>query len=54
MGGLDDQVLNAVGNGAIQSLAHVVNFLAVAGLHMVNDDLRGEGAAHAPIGVSGL
>ena len=51
---LNNQVLNAVGNSAVQSLLHVINFLAIAGLHMVDDDLCGESAADGPIRVSGL
>ena len=51
---LDDQIPDAVGNGAVQSLLHVVDLLAVAGLDVVDDDLRGEGAADAPIRVGGL
>ena len=51
---LNNQVLNAVGNSAVQSLLHVIDFLAIAGLHMVDDDLCGESAADGPIRVSGL
>ena len=54
MGGLDDQVLDTVGNSAVESLLHVVDLLAVTGLDMVDDDLGGEGAADGPIRVSGL
>ena len=54
VGGLDDQILHAVGHSAVQSLLHVVDLLAVAGLNMVDDDLCGEGAADRPIGISGL
>ena len=54
MGGLDDQILHAVGNSALQSLLHVVDLLAVTGLNMVDDDLCGEGAADRPVGVCGL
>ena len=54
VGGLDDHVLHAVGHSAVQSLLHVVDLLAVAGLNMVDDDLCGEGAADRPIGISGL
>ena len=50
VGGLDDKVLHAVGHGALQSLLHVVDLLAVAGLDVVDDDLRGEGAADGPFG----
>ena len=49
VGGLDDQVLHAVGHSAIQSLLHVVDLLAVAGLNMVDDDLCGEGTADRPV-----
>ena len=51
---LDDQILDAVGYGTVQRLLHVVDFLAVTSLHMVDDDLGGKGAANAPIGVCGL
>ena len=51
---LDDQILDAVGHGTVQRLLHVVDLLAVTGLHMVDDDLGGKGAANAPIGVCGL
>ena len=54
MGGLHDQVLHAVCHSAVQCLLHVVDLLTIACLHMVDDDLRGKGAAHAPVGVSGL
>ena len=54
MGGLHDQVLHAVCHSAVQCLLHIVDLLAVACLHMVDDDLCGKGAAHAPVGVSGL
>ena len=50
MGGLDDQILHAVGNSALQSLLHVVDLLAVTGLNMVDDDLCGEGTADRPVG----
>ena len=51
---LDNQILDAVGNGTLKRLVHVVDLLAVAGLNVVDDDLRGEGAADAPIRVGGL
>ena len=51
MGGLHHQLLHAVGDSALQSLLHVVDLLAVTGLDVVDDDLRGEGAAHGPVGV---
>ena len=54
VGGLHDQVLHAVCHSAIQCLLHIVDLLAIACLHMVDDDLCGKGAAHAPVGVSGL
>ena len=54
MGGLDDQVLDTVGNSAVEGLLHVVDLLAVTGLDMVDDDLGSEGAADGPIRVSGL
>lgn len=51
---LDNQILDAVGNGTLKRLVHVVDLLAVAGLNVVDDDLRGEGTADAPIRVGGL
>ena len=54
VGRLYDEVLDAVGDGALKSLLHVVYKLAVAGLDVVDDDLRGEGAAHGPVGERGL
>ena len=54
VGGLDDQILHAVGDSALHSLLHVVDLLAVTGLHMVDDDLCSEGTADRPVGVSGL
>ena len=51
---LDNQILDTVGNGTLKRLVHVVDLLAVAGLNVVDDDLRGEGAADAPIRVGGL
>ena len=54
VGGLDDQILHAVGNSALQSLLHVVDLLAVTGLNMVDNDLCGEGAADRPVGICGL
>ena len=54
MGGLHHQGFDAVGHGAVQGLAHVVDFLTVAGLHMIDDDLGGKGAAHGPIGIGCL
>ena len=53
VGGLDDQGLDAVGDGAIHGLLHVVDLLAVPGLDVVDDDLGGEGAADGPLGISG-
>ena len=50
MGGLHQQVLHAVADGALQGLVHVVDELAVTGLDVVDDDLGGEGAANGPIG----
>ena len=54
MGGLHDQVLHVVCHSAVQCLLHIVDLLAVACLHMVDDDLCGKGAAHAPVGVGSL
>ena len=51
---LDNEVLDAVGDGTIERLGHVVDLLAVTGLHVVDDDLRGEGAADRPVGECGL
>ena len=50
VGGLHHQLLDTVGNGTLQCLLHIVNDLAVTGLHMVDNDLRGKGAAHGPLG----
>ena len=49
MGRLHHQALDAVGHGAVQRLAHVVDHLAVTGLDVVDDDLAGKAAAHAPV-----
>ena len=49
MGRLYYQILYAVGYGTIQSLSHIVNGLAVAGLDMVDDDLRGKGTSYGPV-----
>ena len=47
---LDHEVLHAVFDRAFQRLIHVVDELAVARLHVVDDDLRGERSAHRPVG----
>ena len=52
--GLHHQMLYAVCHSAVQSLLHIVDAFIVAGLHMVDDDLCGEGAAHAVVRVGGL
>ena len=49
MGGLQHQLLDAVGHRPIQCLFHVVDGFAVPCLHMVNDDLGSKGPAHKPI-----
>ena len=54
VGGLDDQILHAVFHSAIHGLLHVVDLFAVTSLHMVDDDLCGECAAHRPIRVCSL
>ena len=54
VGGLDHEVLHTVGHSAVHGLLHVVDLLAVTGLHMVDDDLGGEGTADRPIRVSFL
>ena len=54
VGGLDDQILHAVFHTAVHGLLHVVDLFAVTSLHMVDDDLCGECAAHRPIRVCGL
>ena len=51
---LDDKILHAIGNCTVERLGHVVDLLAVTGLDVVDDDLRGEGAADGPVGVRGL
>ena len=54
VGGLDDQILHAVGHSAVHGLLHVVDLLAVAGLDMVDDDLSGESAADKPVRIGCL
>ena len=51
---LDNEILHAIGNCTVERLIHVVDLLAIAGLHVVDDDLRGEGAADGPVGIRGL
>ena len=46
MGGLNHQILDPVGDGTVQGLAHIVDDLAVPVLHMVDDDLAGEASSH--------
>ena len=46
---LYDQRLHPVRDRAVQGLGDVVDDLAVARLDMVNDDLAGKAAAHAPV-----
>ena len=48
---LDHQVLHPAGHRTLQRLLHVVDRLAVAGQHMVDDDLGGKGTPHAPVGI---
>ena len=50
MGGLDDEVLDAVGGGPVQSLGHVVDLQAVPLGQLVDDDLAGEGPADLIVG----
>ena len=47
---LHDQRLHPVRDRAVQGLGDVVDDLAVARLDMVDDDLAGKAAAHAPVG----
>ena len=49
--GLYDKILNAIGNGALQSLIHVVDLLAVSCLNVVNNDLSRESSSYGPVGV---
>ena len=51
---LDNEVLHAIGNCTVERLGHVVDLLAVTGLDVVDDDLRGEGTADRPVGVGFL
>ena len=51
VGRLDDEVLHAVCDRTLERLIHVVDLFAVTGLDVVDDDLRGEGAADGPVGV---
>ena len=51
VGRLNNEVLDAVGNCAVQSLRHVVDLLAVTSLNVVDDDLCSESAADRPVGV---
>ena len=53
VGGLHQQLLDAVLHGALESLIHVVDGDALPGLNVVDDDLGGEGAADAPVGEGG-
>ena len=46
MGGLNHQILDPVGDGTVQGLAHIVDDFAVPVLHMVDDDLAGEASSH--------
>ena len=54
VGRLYDQVLYAVCFGAGECLVHVVDGLAVARLHVVDDDLGSKGPADSPVGISFL
>ena len=51
---LDNEVFDAVGDSALKRLLHIIDLLAVTRLNMVDDDLRGEGAADGPVGIRGL
>ena len=54
VGGLDDEILDAVGCRSFEGLVHVVDEFAVAGLDVVDDDLGGEGSSYCPVGIGGL
>ena len=49
--GLNDKILNSVFLCARQGLVDVINDLAVAGLHMVDDDLCCKSSADRPVGI---
>ena len=51
---LDHEILHAIGNCTVERLGHVVDLLAVTGLHVVDDDLSSERAADRPIRVGFL
>ena len=50
--GLDQQVLYAALYGAVQSLLHIVDLLAVPAVDMLDDDVGGEAAADVIVGES--
>ena len=47
---LDHKLLDAVVDRTFERLIHVVDELAVARLHMIDDDLRGERSSDRPVG----
>ena len=46
---LDHEMLDAVVDGTLQRLVHVVDLLAITRLDVIDDDLRGEGTTHRPV-----
>ena len=46
---LDHEMLDAVVDGTLQRLVHVVDLLAITCLDMIDDNLRGEGTTHRPV-----
>ena len=52
MGGLDQQILYAALYGAIQSLLHIVDLLAVPAVDMLDDNVGSEAAADVIVGES--
>ncbi len=49
MGRLYNQVLNAIVNGTLKSLIHVVDLLVITSLDMVDNDLSGECTSYRPV-----
>ena len=50
MGGLNQQILHAVGLGPLQGIGHVVDQLAVPAVDVLNDDVGGKAAADGVTG----
>ena len=49
MSRLYNQVLNAIVNGTLKSLIHIVDLLVISCLYMVDDDLSGKCSSYRPI-----